>query len=460
MDVDSFLSMIHAIFFKVDRPHNLIAYAYLREEKILKNATFEYFIELISEKLNITIKKSQIESLRYFIFEDDTKDYVLSVLNNESDKITYSLEHKTVNGEDFFVLENITYKKKLYDLIDPLCDVYQKSSFEYIVRSEIRKEKPRDFFFLIADIDNFKAINDTYGHKVGDEILSYVAEVLKNNFKNGVVGRYGGDEFVAISYEPNDFQSIWNIMHKTNKEVRDIAFKYNSDIRPSITSGISRFKIDATTFDELFVKADKALYRGKRKGKNCFVIYDEMLHGSIIEKGTSLKCESFSLVGNQTILLSNGIFDILNKEISKVSLEKVVENIAKFFNADRCIIYQIKDDYEIPFVSYYKDQNEIGAEDNIKRDPKLWNIHMINGFNKMNNVSNIVNLNSKLYLTLSETKIKAIMRKTLEHGGNTFGSVYLSSYKGRDWSLDEQDAYKFIINFISLYVYTIINGDK
>lgn len=459
-DLENFSCLIHGVIFKADKIHNIINYAYFNGEKILKNATFEFFLEKIIEIFDIKPKKSQCNDLKYFIFDGNELESVVSIKNNNDDKTTFYLKrHKGEDG-DFFIIENISIKKELYDLIDPLTDVYQKSSFINMVHSELEKEEPKDFYLCIIDIDNFKSINDSYGHKVGDEILAYVADVLKKTFKNGFVGRYGGDEFVALSYDPNDFESIWNILHKMGKDIRNISTKYEMPINVSVTTGISRYKIDGLTFDELFVKADKALYRGKRKSKNCFILYDESLHGSITSRGTTMINTSNNAIGGQAYNLYNRIFCIFNLEVSKKTINSAIEEVASYFNADRFIVYfHINDTYELPFISYYKNKDENGLEDGVKKDFTYWNMHMIKGFSKMVNVDNISNINPKLYEELNSAGIKSIMRSDLNYGGDVFGSLYLSIYKQKRWSIDEEETFKMITNILSLYLYNFKNGE-
>lgn len=459
-DLEDFSCLIHGIIFKADRTHSIINYAYFNGKRILNDATFDFFSEKINEIFNTQPKKTQVKALKYFIFEDDVEEKVISI-KSDNDKITFYLRRKKTDDGDYFIIENISIKKELYDLIDPLTDVYQKASFISMVNKELKKEEPRDFYFCIIDIDNFKTINDSYGHKIGDEILTYVADILKMTFKNGAVGRYGGDEFISICFEPNDFESIWNILHKMGKDIRNISSKYEMPINISVTTGISRYKIDGKTFDELFVKADKALYRGKRKGKNCFVLYDEKLHGSITSRGTTMVSTASNAIGGQAFNLYNRIFYILENEVSKNTLTTVLECIASYFNADRFIAYlNINDHLELPFISYYKSKDEYGLEDGVTRDFTYWNMHMIKGFNKMVNVDNIASINPKLYQELNSTGIKSIMRSNLSYNGAVFGSLYLSVYALKRWSVDDEEVFKMITNILSLYLYNFKNGEN
>ncbi len=147
-------------------------------------------------------------------------------------------------------------------------------------------EKKKTFAFAILDLDNFKLINDNYGHKIGDECLKTISDSFINYIGDeGLVGRYGGDEFIIIyltdkpTYD-NTHQFFTKLYHDKQciRKTLDL-----SEVRLFVTAtaGVASYPYDATNFDELFQKADKALYRGKSKGRNCYIIYVDEKHRDI-----------------------------------------------------------------------------------------------------------------------------------------------------------------------------------
>ncbi len=150
-----------------------------------------------------------------------------------------------------------------------------------------------EFTFGILDIDNFKNINDNYGHLVGDTVLKKVANDLLEKVKDfGVVGRYGGDEFIFVFPKVQEYQDAWNAAFKIRKSTNDLVIDGHADIKLSYTLGISRYPLDAKKLDDLFELADKALYRGKMKGRNCFIIYLAEKHANIDLKSKRDKINS------------------------------------------------------------------------------------------------------------------------------------------------------------------------
>lgn len=142
-----------------------------------------------------------------------------------------------------------------------------------------------EFMMGIIDIDNFKLINDNYGHKAGDECLSIFASNLSSYIGNdGLVGRFGGDEFVIIYFKNTSYDEVHDYIEKMFNEGNIVRKKYKigkTSIFVTATIGCASFPKDAKTYDKLFLTVDKALYRGKTKGRNCFIIYVEEKHKNI-----------------------------------------------------------------------------------------------------------------------------------------------------------------------------------
>ncbi len=158
---------------------------------------------------------------------------------------------------------------------------------EYI-HSLIRENTP--FTLAIIDLDNFKDINDHYGHRTGDDVLTGVAESLREYFGDcGLIGRFGGDEFLAVYTKGNDYDELHEFfdgMFIKNEKLPDPIFRKRLMVKnamPYITAtiGTCSFPDNATNFDWLFSLMDKALYRGKSKGRNCFVIYVPEKHDKL-----------------------------------------------------------------------------------------------------------------------------------------------------------------------------------
>jgi diguanylate cyclase (GGDEF)-like protein len=133
---------------------------------------------------------------------------------------------------------------------------------------------------LIIDLDGFKAVNDTYGHQIGDHFLTHLGGLLEASTRDvGLVSRVGGDEFYIYlvdltESEVRDFiHTLQMTLNQNPYQTSDVSIP----IRASI--GVSHAPDQGTNLDTLIHKADQAMYQIKQDGKNDYAIYDEALHG-------------------------------------------------------------------------------------------------------------------------------------------------------------------------------------
>ena len=167
--------------------------------------------------------------------------------------------------------------------LDELTQIYRRDTVTKYVLKLV--ENKIYFSYAILDVDNFKLINDNYGYSVGDKVLKEVAKSLKELLKGkGIVGRYGGDEFIIVLPNIKEYDELWSNLFEIIRSPYKLKFTVENNISITYSVGCSRFFIDTTNLDELFTLADKALYRAKIKGRNCFVIYLKEKHKNIILK--------------------------------------------------------------------------------------------------------------------------------------------------------------------------------
>lgn len=146
----------------------------------------------------------------------------------------------------------------------------RETSMEYI-RQVLNNENDRVHVLFMLDIDNFKALNDTHGHQMGDEFLIALAKELKHSFRESdVVGRIGGDEFFALMRNVTEIEQAKRKAAELLKIVNKVGAAY-PQVNVSGSIGISVFPENGGTLEEMYSKADDALYEAKRGGKNQYV---------------------------------------------------------------------------------------------------------------------------------------------------------------------------------------------
>lgn len=148
--------------------------------------------------------------------------------------------------------------------IDGLTNVYNRNYFNEFYNNKLSENK--NFYLFIFDIDNFKSVNDTYGHLTGDEVLVEVSKTVKNlvDKNNGTIFRYGGEEFIVI-IEEKDEKNIIELAHSVIKSIEELI--WNNGMKITISMGIAGKN---ENLDDMLKTADERLYVSKTSGKNKF----------------------------------------------------------------------------------------------------------------------------------------------------------------------------------------------
>ena len=167
--------------------------------------------------------------------------------------------------------------------VDQLTGVLNKRAFEVRVDSLLKQaDEGSAFAMLLIDIDDFKAVNDTFGHAYGDKVLAGVGEIMRKTFRSeDSLGRLGGDEFCAfmsISGVTNDADRR-KLIHRKCTEICNALRRSETvgdkQCSGSASVGVAIYPANGKSFDELYRMADGALYTSKRGGKDSYTIYGE-----------------------------------------------------------------------------------------------------------------------------------------------------------------------------------------
>ncbi len=180
------------------------------------------------------------------------------------------------------ILNALLYKKlQIISLTDPLTKIYNHTAILNILERELERLERYNGAIAVAmiDIDNFKKLNDTYGHLFGDQVLIEVANTLKASIrKTDHVGRYGGEEFLVILYgKKNSFTRdvAHKVLERLRENVANLKFYTFHQVKVTISVGYTFIdnKTKTNNISQIIKTADKALYEAKNTGKNKVIYY-------------------------------------------------------------------------------------------------------------------------------------------------------------------------------------------
>lgn len=160
--------------------------------------------------------------------------------------------------------------------IDPLTGLYNRRSMQSFLNQALDGGKP--FCLIMCDIDDFKKVNDTYGHDIGDTVLREIAQMIQKQVENrGRACRWGGEEMLL--FIDSNLEQAHQIAENICREVNEFHFHFrDQEIRCSITIGIALHQ-EGDTIDHTITHADNNLYYGKHNGKNRVVSDTELCAG-------------------------------------------------------------------------------------------------------------------------------------------------------------------------------------
>lgn len=181
----------------------------------------------------------------------------------------------TSSGKDF------TYAANINDL-DMMTGLLNKRAILDIARTSVEKEKYKQVFLVMIDLDNFKLVNDTYGHMMGDEVIKKAANIIKTAVgSHGWVGRFGGDEFFAVMHDLGAEGDLRAVLRTIFNDMENCYKDKFEGFNISCSMGIAEYPRNGTNYELLFKKADRGVYIAKKKGKKRYIIYKEDIHGDI-----------------------------------------------------------------------------------------------------------------------------------------------------------------------------------
>lgn len=251
----------------------------LLDGKLLHRLVYENDINRLNSCMQ-KIKNGESDNYEIIVrLKDATDEYThntltLSLVRDNND-VPIRAVGVIVNIEEQYLKEEELRKRAT---TDSLTGIYNKGATESMIRSTIDGYHSQCHALLIIDVDDFKTVNDTLGHALGDEALRLVSRTLSEEFRDtDIVGRIGGDEFMvfAVNIDGNESR-VTEALDRI--KARNMTVSSGKDtIKLTLSIGVSYYKKDDSDYDGLFKKADLALYSSKKNGKDQYTMYSSNL---------------------------------------------------------------------------------------------------------------------------------------------------------------------------------------
>lgn len=257
-----------------------------------------FFISKLNQKTSVKLLSEHQKGVLFLpIYENDersanatqrredllvVKKKITGYVLLESESVIHRLneaifeQSKSFTNLIYVFIDN--YNLKRVSAVDKLTGVYLRKYIEqqFAIQLNIARQANDKLSVIMLDIDKFKNVNDTYGHRKGDEILARLGELLKATFRNtDFVARYGGEEFIVLLPQ-TDAKTAYKVAEKIRLAVEDQKM-LGEGKSLTISLGISTYPKDGANEDELIEKADQALYYSKNNGRNLSTSWDEQL---------------------------------------------------------------------------------------------------------------------------------------------------------------------------------------
>jgi diguanylate cyclase (GGDEF)-like protein len=238
-------------------------------ETISQNEEFGIILEVVLTELRQAEDISEIEDSRWTLIREVEK--LMTGHNELADKLDSTHHYLQLFTTDSRELSDELTRVRLLSLTDELTGLPNRRAFMRRLEDEVARVQRYGFplSFVLMDLDHFKAVNDEYGHSAGDEVLRVYSKNILSIFRHhDMVARYGGEEF-AVLLPNTDSDGTVRALNKVRRRANETRWQTNgcaSDV-PTFSAGVSLYKPgeSASAFIE---RADKALYRAKRLGRN------------------------------------------------------------------------------------------------------------------------------------------------------------------------------------------------
>lgn len=224
--------------------------------------------------------KAQARSLEHEQMARQSQSDLLKARIDANIKLERKVKERTETLEQAMTeLEHANKKLEILSTTDALTQLHNRGHFENALQMEFKRaiRHQRPLSIILSDVDHFKHVNDTYGHKAGDACLKAIARVFKERVSRpgDLVARYGGEEFIILLAD-TELEQAKALAYSLCKGIRELSFAYSGKAIPvSASFGVSTLNtVGVVSADQLVTQADLSLYQAKNNGRDQVIAWD------------------------------------------------------------------------------------------------------------------------------------------------------------------------------------------
>lgn len=348
LEADALLAQFDCIYFTYDRASNIItSYRYDGGKEIMERSTPEKWREANLKDFTDDSGEKLVKFAEDL--KNGTRNFAGTLSKKDGDK-HFRFVGTAIYDNDTHIKTVGTFgrteTKPIQEMVrrDQLTGLLLK---EYITNygQKLINDNKKSSALAIVDIDNFKSVNDTFGHSMGDAVLKKCAAIIMEQVADsGKVGRIGGDEFFVVFDNYDGREKLKNVFRGIKNNILQAYSDETDGFHVSTSIGASEYPTDADDFDTLFDLTDHMLYRAKYKGKNRYIMYEREKHGTVKEVLQS-GLKEIGLSGRRGLSKSETVCRIADLERcgKDYPIENILNDVIKYFAIERIIIYNKTD---------------------------------------------------------------------------------------------------------------------